>query len=69
MKLGQVIEEYQDLQTHLNLITDLTGSLVKMLSTMSYGTWLFLRRSNGGGCCPASLIWDMFLRKEIKEQV
>ena len=45
MKLGVAIEEYQVLETHLNLRTDLTGSLAKMLSTMSCGRWfLFCRR-------------------------
>ena len=32
-----VIEESEDLETHLNLITDFTGSLPKMLSTTSSG--------------------------------
>ena len=39
MKLGVAIEEYQFLETHLNLRTDMTGSLAKMLSTMSCGRW------------------------------
>ena len=37
-----------DLDTHLNLITDFTGSLSMMFSTMSYGRGLFLRRRIGG---------------------
>ena len=58
MKLGLVIEESQDLQTHLNLISGLTGSLVRMLSAMSIGTSVFLRRRNGGSerCSPVSCI-------------
>ena len=48
MKLGLVIEESQDLQTHLNLISGLTGSLARMLGAMSIGTSVFLRRRNGG---------------------
>ena len=32
-----MIEESQDLETHLNLITDFTGSLPKMLSTTCLG--------------------------------
>ena len=38
IKLVLVMDEYQDLQTHLNLISDLTGNLSKMLCTMSSGT-------------------------------
>ena len=58
MKLGLVIEESQDLQTHLNLITGLTGSLARMLSAMSIGTLVFLRRRNGGSerCSTVSCI-------------
>ena len=37
MNFGVVIEESQALQTHLNLMTDLGGNLVRMLSTMSSG--------------------------------
>ena len=48
-----------DLETHLNLITDFTGTLSMIFSTMSYGRWLFLRRRIGG-----SLIWDIFRDKE-----
>ena len=58
MKLGVVIEESQVLQTHLNLMSDLAGSLVRMLSTMSCGRSLFLRRRIG-----ASLVCDIFQRK------
>ena len=43
MKLGVVIEESQDLHTHLNLINDFTGTLVRMLlNMMSFETWFFL---------------------------
>ena len=52
-----MIEESQDLETHLNLITDFTGSLVRiLLSTMSCGRWFFLCRRTTGG----SLISDTF---------
>ena len=37
MKLGLAMEEYQGLQTHLNLRRDLTGSLAKMSNTTSSG--------------------------------
>jgi hypothetical protein len=37
MKMGFVIVEYQDLETHLNRINDLTGSRVKMLDTTPSG--------------------------------
>ena len=33
MKSGLVIEESKVLETHLNLVTDFTGSLLRMLST------------------------------------
>ena len=35
--MGLVIVELQDLETHLNLIKDLTGSWVRMSNTTSYG--------------------------------
>ena len=35
MKSGLAIEEYKDLETHLNLITDFTGSCPRMFSTTS----------------------------------
>ena len=54
-----MIEEFQGLQTHLNLMTDLTGSLVRMLSTMSSGMSFFLRRRRIGG----SVVCDIFQRK------
>ena len=58
MKSGLVIEEYKDLETHLNLITDFTGSFPMMSSTMSYGIWLiFLCRRTSG-----SLISDILDR-------
>ena len=50
-----MIEESQGLQTHLNLMTDLAGSLVRILSTMSCGRSFFLRRRIG-----ASLVCDIF---------
>ena len=37
MNFGVVIEQSQDLQTHLNLMTDLGGNLVRILRTMSSG--------------------------------
>ena len=37
MKMGLAIEEYQDLETHLNLSKDLTGTRVRMSETMSSG--------------------------------
>ena len=37
MKMGSVIVENQDLETHLNLIKDFTGSRVSMSITMSCG--------------------------------
>ena len=58
-----VIEESQDLQTHLNLATDFTGNLPRMFSTMSYGRWLFLRRRISG-----SLIWDIFFSTRERER-
>ena len=52
-----MIEESQDLETHLNLITDFTRGLVRiLLSTMSCGRWFFLCRRTTGG----SLISDTF---------
>ena len=38
MKLGLVMMEFQDLETHLNLIKDFTGSRVRMSNTTSSGT-------------------------------
>ena len=62
MKSGLVIEEYMDLETHLNLITDFTGSSPRMFSTMSYGIWLiFLCRRIGG-----SLISDILEIIEVQ---
>ena len=57
-----MIEESQDLQTHLNLATDFTGNLPRMFSTMSYGRWLFLGRRISG-----SLIWDIFFSTRERE--
>ena len=37
MKLEVAIKESQDLQTHLNLKSELTCSLAKMMSTTSRG--------------------------------
>ena len=56
MKLRLVMEEFQDLRTHLNLSTDLTGRFARIFSTKSCGRW-FLR--TGG-----SLIEDIFQRKD-----
>ena len=76
MKLGLVIEEYQSLQTHLNLRSDLTGSLAKTLRTMSCGRSFFpCRRIKG--CEQGSIVWDIFFqlmrdfrfgRKESKDK-
>ena len=63
MILGLVIEESQSLQTHLNLRSDLTGSLAKMFSTTSCGRWFFpCRRIKGYG--PGSIGWDIFSADE-----
>ena len=63
MKLGLVIEESQSLQTHLNLRSDLTGSLAKTLRTTSFGRWFFpCRRIKG--CGPCSIVWDIFSADE-----
>ena len=67
MKLGLVIEESQGLQTHLNLRTDLTGSLVKMFSTTSCGRWFFLCRRLRG-CGRGSLVWDIFSAEELFQE-
>ena len=56
MKLGLVMEEFQDLRTHLNLNTDLTGRFAGIFSTKSCGRWF--RRISG------SIIEDIFQRKE-----
>ena len=53
-----MIEESQVLQTHLNLMTDLAGSLDRMLSTISCGRSFFLRRRICG-----SLVCYIFQRK------
>ena len=60
MKLGLVMEEFQDLWTHLNLRTDLTGRFARLISTKSCGRW-FLRI---GG----SLIEDIFQRKDRERE-
>ena len=44
MKLELVIWEYQDLETHLNLRRDFTGSPRRMSKTMSSGTCFFRSR-------------------------
>ena len=67
MKLGLVIEESQGLQTHLNLRTDLTGSLVKMFSSTSCGRWFFLCRRLRG-CGRGSLVWDIFSAEELFQE-
>ena len=43
MFLGLVIEESQDLQTHLNLTSDLSCSLAKMLRALSEDQRLWTR--------------------------
>ena len=60
MKLGLVMEEFQDLRTHLNLWTDLTGRFARLFSTKSCGRW-FLRI---GG----SLIEDIFQWKDRERE-
>ena len=67
MKLGLVIEESQGLQTHLNLRTDLTGSLVKIFSTTSCGRWFFLCRRLRG-CGRGSLVRDIFSAEELFQE-
>ena len=49
-----VIEESQVLDTHLNLMTDLTSSFAKMFSKMLSGIWFFFWMFGG------SLVWDIF---------
>ena len=51
MILGLVIEESQDLQTHLNLTSDLSCSLAKMVRALSEDQRLWTR---------FSLVWDNF---------
>ena len=47
---------------HLNLKSDLTGSLVKMLSIMSCGTKFFCWRIGG------FLVWNIFQAEEKKRE-
>ena len=63
MKLGLAMEEYQGLQTHLNLRSDFTGSLAKMSNTISSGrsSFILLRR-----IAPPS--WDIIQRKREIER-
>ena len=56
MKLGLVMEEFQDLRMHLNLRTDFTGRFARIYSTKSCGRWFW--RIGG------SLIEDIFQRKD-----
>ena len=59
MKLGLAMEEYQDLQMHLNLRSDFTGNLVKITNMISSGRSRFvLRRRIIGGC--AFFLWNIF---------
>ena len=44
MKLGLAMEEYQDLQMHLNLRSDFTGNLVKITNMISSGRSRFVLR-------------------------
>ena len=63
-----MIEEFQGLQTHLNLMTDLAGSLVRMLSTMSSGRSFFLRRRIGGSvACDIFSTVELIHRDELRE--
>ena len=62
MKLGLAMEEYQGLQTHLNLRRDFTGNLAKISNTISSGrsSRFVLRRR----VAPRSFfLWDIFQRK------
>ena len=56
-----------DLDTHLNLITDFTGSLSMMFSTMSYGRGLFLRRRIGGSLIFREKERGKVLKTQIEE--
>lgn len=58
MKFGLVMEEFQDLRTHLNLRTDLTGRFARIFSTKSCGRWF--RRISG------SIIEDIFQQKDTE---
>jgi hypothetical protein len=52
-----IIEDSHDLQTHLNLRIDFTGSFDRILNSMSSGrTWRI------GGCGLSSLVWNIFHR-------
>ena len=63
MKLGLAMEEYQGLQTHLNLRSDFTGSLAKMSNTVSSGRSSFVLRRR---IAPRS--WDIIQRKRDSER-
>ena len=63
MKLGLAMEEYQGLQTHLNLRSDFTGSLAKMSDTISSGRSSFVLRRR---IAPRS--WDIIQRKRERER-
>ena len=68
MKLGLAMEEYQGLQTHLNLRRDFTGSFDKMSNTISSGrssSCFVLRRR----IAPPPFIWDIFQRKKRHRRV
>jgi len=63
MKYGLVVEESKDLETHLNLITDFTGTLPMMLNKiMSFGRWFL--PSKGIGCCGRILVGDIDFSNE-----
>ena len=62
MKLGLAMEEYQGLQTHLNLMSDFTGSLAKMSNTVSSGRSSFVLRRR---IAPRS--WDIIQLKRQRE--
>ena len=63
MKLGLAMEEYQGLQTHLNLRSDFTGSLAKMSNTISSGRSSFILRRR---IAPPS--WDIIQQKRDSER-
>ena len=59
MNLGVVTWEYRDLETHLNLRRDFTGSHAWMSNMIYFGRCFFCRGRIGdyGG---ASIVWAIF---------
>jgi hypothetical protein len=58
-----IIDVSHDLQTHLNLRIDFTGSFDRILNSMSSGrTWRI------GGCRLSSLVWNIFHRNHRRER-